>query len=89
MVGRRLILNDGTALENAEAGYAEQVLWCYIPGLSVVQVFPLFSDAQKTQKITFEYGEMSDVYEGFTVISAIIQGEDMTRIALRKDSANV
>lgn len=87
--GQRLILNDGVEIENAGAGYADGFLWCYLPGYSVIQAFPLFSDSEKTKKIIFEYGGMTDVYDGFTIINAIIQGENETKISLRKDSANV
>lgn len=82
--GRRLILNDGTVLENAQAGYASGVLWCYVPGITMQQAAVMFFDPAKTQKTIFQYGEMQDVYEGFTVVSAMLQDEDQVSIGLRK-----
>ena len=66
MEGIRLILNDGTVIENGRAGYAEGRLWCYIQGLTMVQTAGLFFDTYKTARIVFQYGEMEDVYEGYT-----------------------
>ena len=65
MEGRRLILNDGTVIENGEAGYSNGVLWCYFDGYTIQQAGSLFFNASVTAKITFEYGEMTDEYEGF------------------------
>jgi len=64
--GQRLILADGTKLEDSYAGYAEGYLWCYLRGLSMAEAGALFLDPEKTAVIKFEYGEMEDVYEGMT-----------------------
>lgn len=66
MKGIRLILNDGTVIENGRAGYAEGCLWCYITGYTMMQAAALFLDAEKTARIVFQYGEMQDEYEGYT-----------------------
>lgn len=84
-MGRRLILNDGTVLENAQAGYASGVLWCYVPGITMQQAAALFFDPAKTQKIIFQYGEMEDTWEGFTVPVAMLQDEFQISISLRKE----
>lgn len=73
--GRRLILADGTRLENSTAGYAEGFLWCYVHEMSMPETAALFFDPAKTATITFEYGEMTDVYHGMTQCRVI--GEDM------------
>jgi hypothetical protein len=64
--GQRLILADGTRIENGEAGYADGFLWCYLPGMSMAQAGTLFFDPAKTSRIIFEYGEMSETYNGMT-----------------------
>lgn len=64
--GQRLILADGTRIEDGTAGYAEGFLWCYLQGLSMAEAGVLFFDPAKTARIVFEYGEMSDTYEGMT-----------------------
>lgn len=67
MEGRRLVLNDGTIIENGEAGYSQGFLWCYFTGYTMQQAAALFFDPTKTAKIVFQYGEMQDEYNGFTV----------------------
>lgn len=66
--GRRLILADGTRIEDGEAGYAEGFLWCYFGGMTMTEAAGIFLDAEKTARIRFEYGEMADEYEGFTTV---------------------
>lgn len=34
--------------------------------MTMVEVATAFSDAEATGKITYQYGEMTDVYEGYT-----------------------
>ena len=64
--GQRLILADGTRIEDGTAGYADGFLWCYLQGLSMMEAGALFFDPAKTSEIIFEYGEMQDVYHGMT-----------------------
>ena len=74
MEGRRLILNDGTTIEDGEAGLAEGFLWLWFHG-SMQQAASLFFDSSKTSKIEFQYGEMIDTFTGFTnCISISITG---------------
>lgn len=65
-MGQRLILNDGTVIEDGRAGYAQGFLWCYFSGFTIQQAAMLFFDPEKTAKIVFQFGEMEDTYEGFT-----------------------
>lgn len=71
MTGRRLILADGTKLEEAEAGYASGNLWCWIPNCSMATAFGLFTNPNRTRKIIFQYGEMQDEYNGFTTCTNV------------------
>lgn len=64
--GRRLILADGTEIENGEAGYADGFLWCWLTGMTLQEAALIFFSPEKTELIIFEYGEMSNQYEGFT-----------------------
>lgn len=66
MKGRRLILADGTEIENGKAGYSGGFLWCYFDGITLNAAALIFFSPERTQSITFEYGEMRDIYEGFT-----------------------
>ena len=67
MEGQRLILNDGTMIENGRAGYSEGYLWLYFTGYTLPEAGSIFFDQTKTASIIFQYGEMEDVYNGFTV----------------------
>ena len=66
MEGRQLILNDGTIIENGEAGSSDGILWCYFTGYTLQEAAAMFFDVGKTSRIKFVYGEMQDEYEGFT-----------------------
>lgn len=78
MSGRMIITADGTEYPDCEAGYAEGFLWLFLVGMTIQQAATLAFDAAKTARIEFHYGEMSDVYEGFTTcinIHADIDGK--------------
>lgn len=66
VTGRRLILNDGTIIEDGEAGYSQGALWLYITGYTMAEAAVILFDPAKTAKIVFQYGEMQDEYEGYT-----------------------
>ena len=83
MEGRRLVFADGTIIENGEAGYADGVLACFIRGKSIAEVFFIFNDPDKARRIVFQYGEMQDVYEGFTQIAYLLDG-DRISVGLRR-----
>lgn len=74
--GRRLILADGTVLEDGECGCSGGMLWCWIRGTTLREAAEIFLDAGKTARIVFEYGGMSDTYEGFTECAALTADED-------------
>ena len=92
MKGRRLILNPGEneiVLEGSEAGYADGVLWLYIQGQTLAQTFALLSDPGNTAVIVFEYGEMEDVYEGFTRLTTLIERDGEVSASLTKEADHV
>ena len=62
----RLILKDGTVIEGASAGYTTGTLWCYMKGLTLMEAAAIFFDPKKTARIIVVYGEMEDVYVGYT-----------------------
>ena len=83
--GRRLILMDGTRIENGSCGYAEGRVWCWITGYTMPEAAAVFFDPAKTGRITFEYGEMSDVYEGYTVCTNLLINDDgQVSVCLKK-----
>ena len=86
--GRRIILKDKTVYENGECGYAEGCLWCYVPGVTAADVLPKFLNPSATKHIVFEYGEMSDVYDGFTELVSVLTDPIRVSICLKKAVEN-
>jgi hypothetical protein len=83
--GRRLILSDGTVLENGECGYADGRLWCWVSGMTMAEAAEMFFDPGRTDHIVFEYGEMSDEYDGFTTCTGIsIDSDGKISVCLTK-----
>lgn len=74
--GQRLILADGTQIENGRCGYSDGHLWCWISGYTMTQAAQLFLEPAKTNRIVYEYGEMSDTYENFTNCTILIIDSD-------------
>lgn len=70
-----LKLKDGTELPGGECGYAEHILWCFVKGLTMPEVFAVFSDPAKTGEITFYYGTTEDKYVGFTELNVVRKSE--------------
>lgn len=66
MEGQRVILNDGTTIENARAGLAEGFLWLWLPGMTMQEAAAIAFDPEKTKKIWYQYGEMESEYLGYT-----------------------
>lgn len=84
MEGRRLILNDGTIIENGQAGYSSGFLWLYFTGYTMMQMM-IFCDDDKTRKIVFQYGDMSDEYDGFTnCVTMNIDTDGNNSVCLKK-----
>ncbi len=84
MEGTRLFLNDGTIIENGRAGYAEGLLWLYMPGYTMQDAAAIAFDHQKTERIEFQYGEMTDTYSGFTVCRGILARENEIAICMAR-----
>ena len=72
----RIRLADGTVIEGGTCGYSEGFLWCYFSGYTLQDAAGMFFDPEKTQTIRAEYGEMADVYEGFTACVAFNMNVD-------------
>lgn len=82
--GRRLILADGTTFENADAGYADGTLGLYLHGRTMMEVLPVVTDSAKIAEITYEFGEDSITYTGYTEVTAILNREAECYVGLRK-----
>lgn len=80
----RLILNDGTVIENGGAGDAGRTLWLYVPGATMQAGWDIASDTGKTARIVHEYGDQKDVYEGYTRCTALMDEDTQVAIGLKK-----
>lgn len=89
MSGRKIIFGDGSEIVGGECGFYSDTLWCYNAGTDVFDVVSLFSEKNKTKKITFIYGDQKNIYEGFTeIIAAIKDYNGVVKIALREGMNN-
>lgn len=83
---KRLILNDGTVLENCDCGYSSRSLWCFLKGIPFGEAFQYFSSPEKFQSVTLEleYMDFTDrtVYSGFEAITSITQSENTVDVRL-------
>ena len=88
--GQRLIFLDGSEIENGSCGYSNGCLWCWITGYTMQQAAAIFFDPSKTGKIIYEYGEMSDKYDGFTnCTNLFIDNDGQVSACLKRSDANV
>lgn len=90
MTGQRLILNDGTTIENGRAGYSQGFLWCHFKDFTMQQAAAIFLDEEKTSKIVFQYGEMQDEYNGFTsCIRLLIDVDGLVSVCMERGENDV
>ena len=67
-MGQKLILSDGTELEDSYVIYASGTLWVYVYAqISFAALFALLNNPDKTAAITLVRGENDEEdYDGFT-----------------------
>ena len=85
MEGQRLILKNGKTIEGGRAGYAEGFLWLYFTGYTMQSAAEMFFNTSRTDRIVFQYGEMEDVYEHFTVCRSLqIDADGLISVCMEK-----
>lgn len=84
MTGRRLIFGNGQVIENGEAGLSSNILHLWIPDMTMAEAAQLALDQTRTFLIRFQYGEMEDVYEGYTNCYGIAIDDEQISIRLKK-----
>ena len=81
----RLILSDGTIIENGTAGFAQGFLWLWFTGYTFAEAAGMFTDPGKTARIIYEYGEMKDEYAGFiNCVTIQIDADGRVSVCLKK-----
>lgn len=84
MDGQRLILNDSLKIEGGSAGYSGGYLWLYVPGWTMTRAAQVFMNQKYTEKIEFQYGDMSDIYRGYTNCTNIMTDGGQVSVCLVK-----
>lgn len=79
----KLILADGTLLEESDCGYFDHELHCWIRKMDMTGAFLMFSDSERTKTIHYLYLGTEEVYDGFTQIVLVRQMEDYVEIRLK------
>lgn len=76
---KRLILADGTVLENCDCGYSNRSLWCFLTGVSFGEAFQYFSSPEKLKTVILQLEFMDFIdqttYSGLQELVAIVQSE--------------
>lgn len=82
----KLTMNNGDELQTSGAGTYDGYLWIYGLQISIAEAAVIFGDASKTAKISVHYQEAipDSVFEGFTVLQAVMSDEGMTKVCLKK-----
>ena len=84
--GERLILKDRTEIEDGRAGEMDGFLWIWIGGMTMAEAAEIAFNPEKTAKIRYQYGEMEDIFTGYTNCTSMGIGPDgKISICLRRD----
>lgn len=84
MEGQRLVLADLTIIEGGHGGADGNYLWLRIPNWTMAQVAGKFCDPSATQRVVFQYGEMEEVFEGFTDCVILMKDGEEIAVSLMK-----
>ena len=84
MEGQRLILKNGTVIEDGRAGFFDGSLWLWMPGLTMAEAAAIAFDSSATSRIIFQYGDMEDVHSGYTVCTILMQDGNEIAVCLVK-----
>ena len=80
MEGQRLILADGTIIEDGRAGLSEGLLWMWWPGWTMIDAVGKAFNPSAIGTIIFQYGDMEDTFVGYT--SCVNLSQNMSEITL-------
>ena len=85
---QKLILNNGTELENSYAAESIDYLFLYINnGMTMRQVMILMNDPERINRIIYAAGDNRTEYNDYTTVSSItMEYGGMISVRLRKNS---
>lgn len=85
---QKLILNDGTELNNSYAAETTENLFLYISnGMNMMQVMMLMMDPQKINRIVYQSGENNQTeYDDYTTVMGVtLEYAGMVSVRLRRN----
>ena len=84
MPEKSIVLNDGTTINDGEAGVAGNTLALFFDGYTFLQAAQMMCDPEKTRRIWFRNGENAEVYEGYTNCITISMPDGQISVLLEK-----
>lgn len=78
----KLILGDGMTIDCTSAAEFGGVLWINIPDISFGEAYLIFSDAEKTDLMTYVFYGEEETFSHYTKLFQITNYSDYTKIAL-------
>lgn len=83
---RRIILTDGTVLENCDCSNIDRGVWCTLRGISFEEAYQYFSDPRKFETIILELQYIDFIekitYSGIDEVVSIVRSRDSIDIHL-------
>ena len=80
---QRLILNDGTIIENGDAGYASGTLCLWIPG-TIADVAAICTNPAKMSRVTLQTDYETETYEGYTDCRSLSVNDGVVSVCMAK-----
>ena len=80
-----LTLNDGGDLVVGTCGAASGHLWIDVYDVSLADCAMIFDNPDNTRHMEFHYGEMTDVFEGYTALTYLSREEDYVKVCMKKE----
>lgn len=81
----KLTMQDSQTLDVGLCGAADGVLWLQIYGKSLLECAEIFSEAEKTAKMEYDFEAGKKFFEGYTALQALTKQENCIQVALRKN----
>lgn len=87
----KLVLNDGTTIQDGHAGLADGFLWLWLPGTTIQSAAAIAFNQERTKRITYWYGDNLEItYSGFTeCVNIMTQGFEIAVCMRRGNEEDV
>lgn len=86
----RIVLADGTVIENSECDGSTKRVWCFLRGMDIFEAFRLFSSPEKFRTVVFESGIAERytriTYSGIVTLNEVSVTSGMINLRLIGDN---